>query len=177
MSGYVDLYDLKRAQAETGLTPEAKETMIIVLFDGEKRSDDNITLKRWMAKHGFRAEEINLIMAHCDDKVIQADLVERVKSTCLPKEEALRNMLNSSNAVAASARRRVATALLLGSEETPEESEETPEEADKKAGKKALGKKNQEAKAAKKQARREKRQGKKKPKSNKKRDNKGKKKN
>ena len=166
MSEYVDLYQLKREQTDTGLTSEAKRTMIDLLFDGNKRSDDNITLKRWMAKHHLKSEAINLLMQDCDDNVIREDMVKRVERTRLPKEEALRNMLNSSNAVAASARQREAIALLVGSEE-----------ADKKAGKKALGKKNQEAKAAKKQARREKRQAEKKPKSNKKRDNKGKKKN
>ena len=145
MSEYVDLYQLKREQTDTGLTSEAKRTMIDLLFDGNKRSDDNITLKRWMAKHHLKSEAINLLMQDCDDNVIREDMVKRVERTRLPKEEALRNMLNSSNAVAASARRRVAIAALIGSEE-----------ADKKAKKKAKGKETQADKKAKKQARREK---------------------
>lgn len=146
MSEYVDLYQLKREQTDTGLTSEAKRTMIDLLFDGNKRSDDNITLKRWMAKHHLKSEAINLLMQDCDDNVIREDMVKRVERTRLPKEEALRNMLNSSNAVAASARRRVAIELLIGSEE----------EAKKKAKKKAKGKETQADKKAKKQARREK---------------------
>lgn len=167
MSEYVDFYQLKREQTDTGLTAGAKRTMIDLLFDGKKRSDDDIALKRWMAKHHLKSEALNLLMQDCDDNVIREDMVKRVERTRLPKEEALRNMLNlnSSNAVAASARRRVAIAALIGSEE----------EAKKKAEKRAKGKANQETKAAGKKARREKRQAEKKPKSNKKRDNKGKK--
>jgi len=166
MSEYVDLYQLKRAQAETGLTSEAKRTMIDLLFDGKTRGDEDISLNRFMKMHHLKSEAINLLMQDCDDKLIREDLVERVKSTCLPKDQALRNMLNSSNAVAASARQREAIAVLIG-----------PEEAKKKDEKRAKGKANQETKAAGKKARREKRQAEKKPKSKKsQRNNKGKKK-
>lgn len=145
MSEYVDLYQLKRAQAETGLSEEAKRTMIDLLFEGETRGDEDISLNRFMQMHGLKADQLNLLMQDCDNKIIQEDLVERVKSTCLPKGEALRRMIKMSNAVAASARQKTAVALLID-----------PEAVEKKDEKKAKGKANQETKAAKNQAKRKK---------------------
>jgi hypothetical protein len=145
MSGYVDLYQLKRAQAETGLTPEAKETMIIVLFDGEKRSDDNVTLKRFMKRNGLKVDQLNLLMQDCDNKIIQEDLVDRVKRTRLPKEEALQRMVNLSTPITVATRRKAAISLLID-----------PGAAEKKVEKKAKGKETQADKKAKKQAKREK---------------------
>jgi hypothetical protein len=147
MSEYVDLYQLKRAQAETGLTPEAKETMIIVLFDGETREDDDISLNRFMKRNGLKSEAVNLLMQDCNDRVIREDLVDRVRGmrSGIGNAVVLRRMIKMSNAVAASTRQKTAVALLID-----------PEAVEKKDEKKAKGKANQETKAAKNQAKREK---------------------
>ncbi len=192
MSGYVDLYDLKRAQAETGLTSEAKRTMIDILFDGKTRGDEDISLNCFMKMNHLKSEAINLLMQDCNDKVIREDLVDRVRGmrSGIGNAVVLRRMIKMSNAIAASTRRKTAVALLIGSEENAKLTDgfsivEGPRELLKEvfgdheaevAEKKAKGKKNQQEKADKKQAKRDKRQAEKKPKSNKKQDNKGNKK-
>ncbi|HIB86222.1 TPA: hypothetical protein EYO57_03270, partial [Candidatus Poribacteria bacterium] len=119
MSGYVDLYDLKRAQAETGLTSEAKRTMIDILFDGKTRGDEDISLNCFMKMNHLKSEAINLLMQDCNDKVIREDLVDRVRGmrSGIGNAVVLRRMIKMSNAIAASTRRKTAVALLIGSEE------------------------------------------------------------
>lgn len=156
MSGYVDLHQLRREQADTGLTSEAKRTMIDILFDGKTRGDEDISLNRFMKRNHLKSEAINLLMQDCNDKVIREDLVDRVRGmrSGIGNAVVLRRMIKMSNAVAASARRKTAVALLI---DTPEElTGELLFDNLEKVYKKAKGKETQADKKAKKQARREK---------------------
>ena len=145
MSEYVDLHQLRREQADTGLTSEAKRTMIDLLFDGKTREDDDISLNRFMKRNGLKAAQLNLLMQDCNDKVIRKDLLDRIEMTRLSSGKALQRMVNLSTPITIATRRKVAIALLID-----------PEAAKKKVEKKAKGKETQADKKAKKQARREK---------------------